>query len=187
MRSNKMTVENCQLALDAITLAHAGVLAEARRGIIRWPGNSVSFETGIIRPGISASLWLSYWINGNCFDQYFTMWVSRPDFRRWGFQCCGRLVSRVYFTRGGVGCRTCCQLGYESQKRSHARWRATRRLLAVGVAGLRDGDLIALARLGERPKPMRPQPVIELVDDQQNSLPTDHQSVAAGLEVARTQ
>lgn len=76
MRATKMTVENCQLALDAITLRTAGVLAEARRGIIRWPGNSVAFSTGIIQPGISASLWLNYWINGNCCEQH-----SRCGFR----------------------------------------------------------------------------------------------------------
>ena len=184
-----MTVENCQLALDAITLARAGVLAEAHRGIILWLGNSVAFSTGIIEPGISASLRLNYWIDGNCCDQHFAMRVCQPDYRRWGFVCpCNhrRLVNHLYLIHGEFVCRHCGQLGFESQKLSHARWRATRRLLAVGIAGLRDGDLIALARLGERPKPVSPQPVIVVID-QQGTLPTDHQSDATGLEVKEPQ
>jgi hypothetical protein len=179
-----MTVENVRHVLDAAALTRAGGLSADCEGTIRWPaGESVEFSTRIIEPGFGAILNLRWWTGGIRVGRELSAWTSRPDFRRWGFQCCGRLVSRVYFTRGRVGCRTCCQLGYESQKRSHARWRATRRLLAVGIAGLRDGDLIALARLGERPKPMRPPPVIELVDDQQNHLPTDQQSNAAGSGV----
>ena len=158
-----MTVENVRHTLDAATLRKAGVLESASTGHVRWPaGESVSFSTWIIESGLGAAVTLLWWTEGVYVGREIFVWASRPDFRRWGFQGCGRLVSQIYFIHGGVGCRRCSGLGYESQRRSHGLSTARRQLSRCGdVRRLSEASLILFSGIEMWHTPERLRPVIE--------------------------
>lgn len=168
MRQLRMTIEDCPIALDAAMLTTAGVLADNRRGIIRWPGNSVEFKTELIDRGISARLLLRYWFNSNRFDRQFTMRTCSPDFRRWAFACpCHRrrLVETIYLVNIRFQCRFCGDLGYSSRRRSHALSTAKLKLALCGFDArcLSGRDLVLLSGFDQL-RAERLRPTIEITE-----------------------
>ena len=162
------TVESCRHALDASLLARAGLLNRAASGLLRWPGgNSVSFSTSPAGSG-RCLLQIAYSVTscGECFNFQIPMSLQLGQVRRWLFDCrCGgRPSTRLVIIGGRIVCRLCGPLRHESQRYSHARWRAGRRLAAGGVQALSEGDLIALLFFDDSGRSRRSsqQPTIEL-------------------------
>ncbi len=173
MKTRRLTVEDILHTLDAASLARAGVLTEARSGIIEWSdGSSVSFWTDTIPfavgepPGVIVRL--SCRMLGVPVRREITAWPMSPKYRKLAFQCCGHHMTRLYFYRGAIGCRHCFGLTYRSQQTSHARWRVFRQLQRLGVVKMTDANLIILAGF-DRLKPERPAATIRLLS------PMDHE------------
>jgi hypothetical protein len=128
-------VEDCQAALDVVSLVRRPGYGPGRRGTLRWlEGSSVDCE---VRRGPACELILvlrytveALWFgHGEAVEFPIRLTTREPHLRGWWGRCplaingppCGRRVAYFYRPRGRryFGCRVCYRLTYTSCQVSH--------------------------------------------------------------------